>query len=80
MMDIKFTAFEFWVSLDEDEPDLLADLAIGNWMENEAVQWLFKHSNIATHRINTPDDMCLHYKVVSTITPEKYTFWSLTYK
>ena len=80
MTDIEFTALEFWVSLDQDDPDIVADLTIAHWNQSEAGKWLLEHSNISTHRINSPDDISLHYKIVSTITPENYTFWSLTYK
>ena len=80
MTDIKFTALEFWISLDEDDPDIVADIAINEWQKTDSAKWLLEQSKIAKHRINSPDDMCFHYKIVSTITPEKYTFWSLAYK
>jgi len=80
MTDIEFTALEFWVSLDQDDPDIVADLTIAQWNQSEAGKWLLEHSKIAKWRTNDPDSISLHYKIVSTITPEKYTFWSLTYK
>jgi hypothetical protein len=80
MTDIKFTAFEFQVDLDQDDPDLVADLSINEWQKTDSAKWLLEHSNIAKHRCKDPASISLHYKIVSTITPEKYTFWSLTYK
>jgi hypothetical protein len=80
MTDIEFTALEFWVSLDQDDPDIIAGLTIGAWEKSEPGKWLLEHSDISWRRVNNPDSISLHYKIVSTITPEKYTFWSLTYK
>lgn len=80
MTEIKFTALAFQVTLDQDDPDLVAGLTIGAWEKSESGKWLLAHSNISWHRTNDPADLCLHYKIVATLTPEKYTFWSLTYK
>lgn len=80
MTDIEFTAFEFLVSVDQDDPDIVADIAINEWQKTDSGKWLLEHSKIAKHRIPKHASMSLYYKIVSTITPEKYTFWSLAYK
>ena len=80
MTEINVTVFEVKVCLDQDDPDLIAGFALGEWEKSEAGKWLLKHSDISWHHTDDPTDMCLHYKIVATLTPEKYTFWSLTYK
>lgn len=81
MTEINVTVFEVSVSLDQDDPDIIAAFALHEWEKSEAGKWLLKHSKTTLRwRTNDPADLCLHYKIVATLTPEKYTFWSLTYK
>lgn len=80
MTEIKVTVFEVKVCLDQDDPDLIAGFALGEWEKSEAGKWILKNARTSWHRISNLDPWTMDYKIVATITPEKYTFWSLTYK